>query len=529
MISDQITILNDTTLECLNETDEQVIVTRFTEVGLKVLGADFGFVWLNSSQSKDLELVYKSPTTPYIPKNPKEDGRNYKVIESGKPDFVSEVTKRNDEYDVSSYMKSFVIIPLVYKEGVYGSMVFCFKNGESFPREKRILSTFIGNSVAQTITISRLFVGEREARTFSERQEARFRALIEHSYEVIMQLDTKGTILYVSSSARRILGFDPADMIGKSINEFTYDAQGKKKDYLKKIIENKRQDSLLEFYYKTHAGTLIFLESTSSALLGRERGIVLNIRDVTERKKFEQMKESKRLLEEERFKIQSIADATHELRTPLAIIKGNVDLALYMKTKEKAFPTKTFKAIDEEVRHLSGILSDLSLITSKKDETKRRVVYGTVDLVALISSIVSRFTVIAGEKGIALIFKHPKKITIEGDEIYLERMITNLMKNSIIYGNQNGETEITLTKTKKAVKIAVKDTGIGISKEDMPHVFERFYRADKSHSSDDKSTGLGLAVVKWIAEAHHGEVGVKKNPKGGSIFTVILPLPGNIK
>ena len=116
---------------------------------------------------------------------------------------------------------------------------------------------------------------------------------------------------------------------------------------------------------------------------------------------------------------------------------------------------------------------------------------------------------------------------ILGDKIYLEKMMVNLVKNSIIYGHKNGHTEISVVKSRGFITIYVADNGIGISEEDLSHIFERFYRADKYHTSGGNSIGLGLAIVKWIAEIHGGTVGVKsiksKN-KHGSIFSVTLPI-----
>ena len=102
-------------------------------------------------------------------------------------------------------------------------------------------------------------------------------------------------------------------------------------------------------------------------------------------------------------------------------------------------------------------------------------------------------------------------------------MLANLIKNSITYGNTNGHTRISASAARKKIEICIQDDGIGIPIEDAPHIFERFYRADKSHKSDGESTGLGLAIVKWVAEIHGGSVTVKKLPQG-TLFKVTLPV-----
>src|SRR3989344_207822 len=404
MIADKIILLNETVLKCFNENDEIKIIKAFTEIGLKVIEADFGFVWLNSSTSKKLELVYKSSNLPFTPHAPREDGRNYNAIKNAIPDFVSETKKTSDAYYVSKYVKSFVIIPLAYKKVIYGTMVFCFREPESFPKEKRTLSVFIGNSLAQAITIHRLVETEKER-------------------------------------------------------------------------------------YKREAI----------------------------------LKETETLLQQEKLKTEFIANATHELRTPLAIIKGNVDLALQRKSKVQKPVKTTFKAIDYEIEHLSNIISDLALLTSKGGGSKHRIVYDEVSIKPLIMAVVERCKAIARDKKISITTRSMPDVNIWGDKVYLEKMLTNLIRNSILYGNKNGHTIISARKSNGFINISVADDGIGISKEDLPHVFERFYKADKSHSSYQDSTGLGLAIVKWIAEVHGGEVGVKSTKNRGSIFNVSLP------
>jgi len=131
---------------------------------------------------------------------------------------------------------------------------------------------------------------------------------------------------------------------------------------------------------------------------------------------------------------------------------------------------------------------------------------------------------LAYKKNISITAKNIPSITILGDKGYLEKMLVNLIKNSIIYGNKNGHTEIVAKKSKGFIIINIIDDGIGMLEEDLPHVFERFYRADKYHRSGGNSIGLGLAIVKWVAEIHGGEVNVKSIKNKGSNFGVSIPI-----
>src|SRR3989338_3017653 len=151
---EKLTLLNKTILDFINENNEIKIVGAFTEVGKKILGADFGFTWLNSPHNaENLRLAYKSKNLPFKPRTPTEAGRNRHVMSTGQPNFVTHVEQEIDAKYVAKYIESFVVIPIFYWEKAYGTIVLCFKKRELFPKEKRILSIFLGNSVAQVITI----------------------------------------------------------------------------------------------------------------------------------------------------------------------------------------------------------------------------------------------------------------------------------------------------------------------------------------------------------------------------------------
>ena len=184
-------------------------------------------------------------------------------------------------------------------------------------------------------------------------------------------------------------------------------------------------------------------------------------------------KETSRLLEEERLKVESIADATHELRTPLAIIKGNVDLAMRSQLKNPKPPKSALRAINYEIKHLSSILSDLTLITSNKSEIINRIVYDKVNLKLLLARVIGRCRTLAYKKNISITANKIPDLTILGDRAYLEKMLANLIKNSIDYGKENGHTEILARESKGFVIITVTDNGVGIPEENPPDTTPR--------------------------------------------------------
>ena len=528
MITSKVTLLNETVIECLNERNETRIFKAFMDVGMKILGADYAFAWqLKNPKTKNLELVCKSPNLPFTP-TARKTGRNYFVIKHHVPIFVDDINKTPDVSYVQKYFQSYAIVPLVHKKGVHGSMVFCFKKSGEFTPEKKTLSVLLGNSAAQAITIKRLMASEQKARALSEKQQEHFRALIENSYEIIAHINDEGKILYVSPSIRKILGVDPKDMVGKNLSEFSKNIlNGQSGTYVNKILQHPHKGHVEEFRYRTKNGAVLFFESISTRMPKTEGGggIVINIRDITEHKKLEEAKKAERELQEEKIKVDSIADATHELRTPLAIIKGNIDLAMQGETKNSKSVKAILKDIDGEVRHLSGIVSDLALITSKPRGGYNIFAKEAVNIKSLVGECLERCKSLAYKKKIKLTARDVANVSVLGDKDYLEKMLTNLIKNSINYGNEGGETRISAQGSKGYVTISIEDNGIGISKEDLEHIFERFYRGDRSHSSNvSEGTGLGLSIVKWIAEMHQGSVTVKSALNTGSNFSVRLPI-----
>lgn len=248
--------------------------------------------------------------------------------------------------------------------------------------------------------------------------------------------------------------------------------------------------------------------------------VAVNV-DLTERKKAEQAEKLAQQVQQEKEKLGFIADAAHELRTPLAIIRGNVDLALQKKTDANA----ALESINTEVLHLTDILSDLALLTTKEGDFRKNMSSHFVELDKVTRDIAERSKSMASKKNISIVIGDLPKTKVVGDDYYLERLFTNIISNAVSYGKEGGHVWVEGKTKGKCVQILIKDDGVGISEQDLPHIFERFYRAEGSRSKDYGGSGLGLAIVKWIAEAHGGSVEAKSQFGKGSIFCVSLPIP----
>lgn len=215
-------------------------------------------------------------------------------------------------------------------------------------------------------------------------------------------------------------------------------------------------------------------------------------------------------------------DASHELRTPLAIIRGEADVALSQERAPGDY-REALAIIQDEARYLSRIVEDM-LALARADAGQRQVKREEFYLNDLVEECARSARALALNKNITLKFERSDDISFRGDEGLLRRMILNLLDNAIKYTPEGGRVSISLWRDDGRVKFRVTDTGIGISAEAVEHVFERFYRVDKARSRAEGGSGLGLPIVKWIAEAHHGSVSLESEPERGSSFTVTFPV-----
>ncbi len=214
-----------------------------------------------------------------------------------------------------------------------------------------------------------------------------------------------------------------------------------------------------------------------------------------------------------------LADVSHELRTPLTVIKGNVDLM----RKMKQFDEESLASIDQEAGRLTRLVGGLLLLT-QADSGKLTLNNQLVELDTLLLEVYHETHVLAGSK-VHLKIANIDQIQINGDRDRLKQVLLNLVANAIQYTPQGGDVMIGLKQIGEQARIIVRDTGPGIASEDLPYIFDRFYRAEKSRSrSSSPGFGLGLAIAKWIVENHGGTINVESRESQGTTFAIWLPL-----
>jgi len=215
-----------------------------------------------------------------------------------------------------------------------------------------------------------------------------------------------------------------------------------------------------------------------------------------------------------------VADIGHELRTPLTVIRGNIDLMRKVGIEDE----QSLHSIELEVDRLARLVEDL-LILAQAESGKLPMDRRRVEMDTLLLEVFSQAHVLAADR-VRLEIGQIDQVLVCGDRDRLKQVVLNLVANAIKYTAQGGKVTVNLSKEEGQGVFSVKDTGAGISSEDLPHVFERFYRGDKSRSrgKDGAGFGLGLSIAYWIVRNHGGEIEVKSKPNRGSTFTVHLPL-----
>ncbi|MEK9197996.1 ATP-binding protein [Lysinibacillus halotolerans] len=243
------------------------------------------------------------------------------------------------------------------------------------------------------------------------------------------------------------------------------------------------------------------------------RGAIAVIRDMTEQSRLEKLRSD------------FIANVSHELRTPIAMLQGYSEALLDDVVSNEEERSEMTRIIYDESQRMGRLVNDL-LDLARMESGYTNLFKDEVPIVHAIERITQKFTQVAKERKVHLQFKTElsEDVQISMDEDRIEQVLTNLIDNAIRHTSEQGSVTVSLTQELSYAKIQVSDTGEGIPQDDLPYVFERFYKADKARTRSKGGTGLGLAIAKNIVEAHKGNIHVDSVVGEGTTFTFFLPL-----
>ncbi len=218
-----------------------------------------------------------------------------------------------------------------------------------------------------------------------------------------------------------------------------------------------------------------------------------------------------------------VSNVSHELKTPLASMKVLSDSLLAQEDVPPELYREFMQDLSEEIERENKIINDL-LALVRMDKTSNAMDISVVDINGLVERTLKQLKPIAASRNIELVFESIRPVTAEVDETKLSLAITNLVENAIKYNYDNGWVHVTLDADPKDFYLTVEDSGMGIPQKELDHIFERFYRGDKSHSNEISGNGLGLSIARSAAVLHQGSIHVQSQVGEGTTFTMRIPL-----
>lgn len=346
--------------------------------------------------------------------------------------------------------------------------------------------------------------------------------------EGVVVTDPDGKIQLINPAAQQMLGWNKEDAMNLDYRSVIKIGDNKGQDLpdnaspIRQMLITNQSIMSNDYSLTTHSGKKLLISLLVSPVGDSASGATIVFRDITTEK------------QEERAKAEFISTASHEMRTPVAAIEGYLGLALNPATaviddKARAFLVKAH----ESTQHLGRLFQDL-LTVSRSEDGRLAPKPTVVDIVAFTKEVVDGLMPKAQEKGLFLYFRPTSGGGEEGvknvspvyysyiDQDQLREVLNNLVDNAIKY-TLKGNITIDVTGDTSNISVSVTDTGIGIPPEDVPHLFQKFYRVDNSDTREIGGTGLGLYISRRLIEANSGHIGVNSELGKGSIFFVTIP------
>lgn len=352
------------------------------------------------------------------------------------------------------------------------------------------------------------------------------KAILDAVDDGVLAVDQKGNILAINPAAEQITGWsgsDAAGLVFNSVLRITNNEGSEMIDIsnpVNRVLKTGENFTTRDLFIKTQSGKIIPVFLAINSIDGRNSGVVVVFRDISKD------------LKDNREQAEFISTASHEMRTPVASIEGYLGLALNPATATIDARAKSYlEKAHENTKHLGQLFQDLLDITKAEDgRLKNEPV--VLDAIEFSRNIWEGLKPKAEAKGLSYTFEPDNHKTgektltpvffIHADRDHLHEILNNLFENAIKY-TPSGMVSVNITGDNNSVQISVKDSGIGIPAEDIPHLFQKFYRVDNSETREINGTGLGLFLSRKLTESIGGFLDVESEYKKGSTFTVKLP------
>lgn len=351
--------------------------------------------------------------------------------------------------------------------------------------------------------------------------------ILQHVSDAIIVTDLEFHVQSWNKAAEKMYGWREDEVIGKMITDVVrpqYSSPERTK-MLTDLATNRYWSGEIVHLHRDDTPIDVFASITLLRDHTGQRSSVVNInRNITHLKQNEQHKLNL-ALERERIGMLQIfmSDVAHDIRTPLAAMK--LSLYLMEKAKTPQDHQRHMRSLQAQTKRLEKLVDDLFDIARLDRAATNEYHVGWLDVNALVTDVITAHEAFAEEKNLTITFEpDPATPAFLGDANSLERALTNLLMNALNYTPERGIITVRTCLCDMHIVIEIRDTGIGISPEDLPYIFDRFYRADKARGTAKGGLGLGLTIAQRIIEAHGGAIDVRSVPGTGSTFTIKLPL-----
>lgn len=518
------------------------VLQRALQLFADVLGVEHGTITLVDQETGHLHLRASLQRTPgLVPldeRTPLRRGVGLAgwILEHRQPALIADITTDPRWVPIGSQaskIRSVVAAPLTMGGGdILGVLTLGHPEVGYFTEEHLQLVTAAGVQVAIAVSNSDLYAyitdqADQLGQMLKAQQAeaAKSRAILESIADGVLVLDHNGRVLLVNPAAEELLGFSALALQGEhfrhmlGLGETNTDRDLAQALYaeLRQRLEAPTGDPIRTRVstVRLTAGKRVLAVTIAPLIteLGGAPGVVAALRDIS------------REAEVERIKNEFISTVSHELRTPMTSIKGYTDLLFLGMAGGLSDAQRSFlQIIKSNADRLTALVNDI-LDISRIETGRIRLTIESLDLGKIIGQVVRVFQEQYREKGVELEWQEPTDLPqVRGDADRVTQILNNLLANAWQYTPSGGRVSVRLYERDGFLQVDVTDTGIGISAEDLPRIFDRFYRADHPVVQEVGGTGLGLAIVKMFVEMLGGEIWAESELGVGSVFSFTLPL-----
>lgn len=495
------------------------VIRTIVEVTAQTFGYKLVSVYL--LEGDELVLQHQVGYDQVVARVPINNGVAGRVARTGRAVFLEDVSTNPDFIGAVAGLTAEICVPLKHDDKVVGILNVEVTHGQQLTHDDFDLLTALALDVEIAIKQASLYTALRDS-------NEKYQLVVDNVQEVIFRADLDGHWTFLNNAWEKMSGYSIQESLGQHVSGYLSPEELEKSVTMgDMLIKNEEPFVHFSVSLKKRDGTTLPVETRMQAVRdehGQPLCITGTIIDISERVQMQQhaleLMLKVRTVESLKGFLTSI---THDLRTPLSTINTTVYL-LRRRLENQPDENRYLDRLEEQVNYLIRAVEDI-LEMSHLEEEVVEFDFVRVNLHSLIRDVMFTLEPMSRAKQQRLTFDlHENVQFVVVDQMMLGKALRHLLKNAISYTPDNGAITIRVAQSAQWITVEIEDTGIGIEAEDLPLIFERFYKANKARTSGNAGTGLGLSIVKKIVDAHHGTIEVNSVLGQGSIFKLSLPL-----